>query len=175
MSANRFRSFAIAFINQVLVAGIASLSFAAAPVNPGDQAPDFTLSDLGGRPVSLSDYRGKVVLLNFWGTFCGPCRTEMPSLNNLYREMKDRGFVVLAVSLDRSEQTVRTFIEAERSSFPVLLDREKQVYYGKYATFALPLTYLIDKKGTIVEKYFGRQEWDSRDMQDRIVQLIREE
>ena len=175
MSVNPVRSLIPAMLLLLFTAGIADPSSAATPVNPGDQAPDFTLTDLGGRPVSLSDYRGKVVLLNFWGTFCGPCRTEMPSLNNLDRDVKDRGFVVLAVSIDRSDKPVRSFIESVHSPFPLLLDTDKKVYYEKFATFALPLTYLINKRGMIVERYFGRQEWDSRDMQERIVQLTREE
>jgi len=158
-----------------LITVFAGPSAAAAPVEPGSEAPDFTLRDLSGKDVALSDFRGKVVLLNFWGTFCPPCRAEMPALENVYRELKDRGFVVLAVSIDRSEKDARSFIAAEHSTFPVLLDSEKKVYYGKYATFALPLSYLIDTKGRVVEKYFGRQAWDSAEMKETIIKLIGEQ
>ena len=175
MSVPPLRTLTRALLILFLITGIAGPAAPAVPVNVGDAAPDFTLPDLNGKDVSLSDHRGKVVLLNFWGTFCLPCRTEMPALNSVYRELKDRGFVVLAVSIDRTETAVRSFIEAEHSAFPVLLDTGKKVYYEKYATFALPLTFLINKQGVIVEKYFGRQEWDSAEFQERIVKLTQEE
>ena len=158
-----------------LLMGTADPSPAATPVTAGNEAPDFTLTDLTGERVTLSDFRGKVILLNFWGTFCPPYRAEMPALDRVYRELRDRGFVVLAVSIDRSERQVRSFIEEEKSTFPVLLDTEKKVYNGKYATFALPLSFLLDKKGQVVEKYFGRQAWDSEEMKDKIVELIAEQ
>lgn len=149
----------------VLLAGV---TLAATPVNVGDSAPDFTLYDLSGKQVTLSDFKGHVVLLNFWGTFCPPCRSEMPALNNLYLALKDKGFMLLGVSLDKSEKTVRNFILAEETAFPILMDPDKSVYNGKYATFALPLTFLIDKQGKVIEKFFGKQAWDSPAMIERI-------
>jgi cytochrome c biogenesis protein CcmG, thiol:disulfide interchange protein DsbE len=158
----------------IALLGLSAPSRAAAPVNVGDAAPDFALPDLNGRQMHLADLRGKVVLLNFWGTFCGPCRKEMPALENLHASMKSEGFTVLAVSIDRSEDTVKAFLAQTPSSFPVLMDREKAVYRGPYATFALPLTYLIDKHGTIVAKYLGSQEWDSAEFKERVRGLARE-
>ena len=154
--------------------GLASPSGAATPVNVGDPAPDFALPDLSGNRMHLADLRGKVVLLNFWGTFCGPCRKEMPALEHLHASLKNEGFTVLAVSIDQSEDTVRSFLEKSSSSFPVLLDSDKKVFRGPYATFALPLTYLIDKRGTIVAKYLGSQEWDSAEFKEMVKKLAQE-
>ena len=158
----------------IMLFGPASPSGAATPVKVGDPAPDFSLPDLSGRQTHLADLKGNVVLLNFWGTFCGPCRKEMPVLENLHASLKSEGFTVLAVSIDRSEDTVRSFLRTAPSSFPVLLDSEKTVFRGPYATFALPLTYLIDKRGTIVAKYLGSQEWDSTEFKEMIRRLARE-
>jgi len=146
----------------------------AAPVSKGGLAPDFTLKDLDGRKISLYDHRGSVVLLNFWGSFCMPCRAEMPSLNNLYKALKDKNFTIIGVSLDRSEGPVRSLIASEQLAFPICIDEGKKVYYEKYAIFALPLTFLIDKKGMIVEIYSGKQEWDSPEMTAKVQRLIGE-
>ncbi len=147
-------------------------ALSAPAVKVGDPAPDFDLQDLAGKKVSLSAFRGKVVLLNFWGTFCPPCRAEMPSLNRVYLDLKDRGFVVIGLSVDRSDGPVRSLVAADGIEFPVALDAGKEVFYGKYATFALPLTFLIDKKGVIVEKFFGKEEWDSAEMKQKIAVLL---
>jgi peroxiredoxin len=152
----------------------ATPSGAAAPVKVGEPAPDFALPDLSGKRMHLADMRGKVVLLNFWGTFCGPCRKEMPVLESLHSSLKSEGFTVLAVSIDRSEDTVKSFLMTAPSSFPVLLDTDKTVFHGPYATFSLPLTYLIDKRGTIVAKYLGAQAWDSVEFKDMVRRLARE-
>lgn len=158
----------------VALFGLASISGAATPVNIGDPAPDFALPDLSGQTMHLSELRGKVVLLNFWGTFCGPCRKEMPALEHLHASLKSEGFTVLAVSIDRSEDAVRSFLKTVPSSFPVLLDSDKAVFHGPYATFALPLTYLIDKRGTIVAKYLGSQDWDSAEFKEMVRKLAGE-
>lgn len=162
------------FLAGSMVVSVPVPAVAATPVNVGEAAPDFLLNDLEGKPFSLSAYKGRVVLLNFWGTFCGPCRAEMPALNNLYIALKDKGFMLLGISLDKSDKTVRSFLDRQPVAFPVLMDVEKKVYYEKYATFALPLTYLINKKGIVVEKYFGKQEWDTKEMQEKIVRLSNE-
>lgn len=164
------RATAMISLTAVLLCAVPAFSFAG--VDVGDAAPDFSLVDLGGKTVTLSAYRGKAVLLNFWGTFCPPCRAEMPSLNRVYLDLKDKGFVVLGVSLDRSEGPVRSLVASEKIAFPIMIDEAKEVYYKKYATFALPLTYLIDKHGTVVQKFFGREEWDSDEMKAKITALL---
>lgn len=135
-------------------------------------APDFTLNDINGEKVNLSEFRGKVVLLNFWATWCGPCRAEMPSLNNLYNEFKDKGLVVLAVSVDTSEKPVRSFIKDLKLSFPVLMDKNKAVSFDEYGVFGLPTTFLINKNGMITEKIMGEREWDSPQMKEKISRLL---
>ncbi len=136
-------------------------------------APEFTLSDINGKKVSLSDFKGKVILLNFWGTWCGPCTAEMPSLNRLYAALKNDGFVVLAVSIDPSDKPVRSFVSAKGITFPVLMDPDKEAYFDLYAVFALPTSFLIDRKGMIVAKVLGDREWDSPDMKNKIADLLK--
>ena len=151
--------------------GISSENLAFAKT-PGSLAPDFTLPDLDGKNVTLSKFRGKVVLLNFWNTWCGPCRAEMPSLNNLYLELKDKGLVVLSISIDTSEEPVRAFISERKLVFPVLMDKKQKVYSKKYFLYGLPVTFLIDKKGIIVEKFIGERDWSSQEMKEKIARLL---
>jgi peroxiredoxin len=136
-------------------------------------APEFSLPDINGKKISLSDFKGKVILLNFWATWCGPCTAEMPSLNRLYAAFKNDGFVVLAVSIDPSDKPVRSFVSAKGITFPVLMDPDKEAYFDLYAVFALPTSFLIDRKGMIVEKVLGDREWDSPDMKNKIADLLK--
>ncbi len=136
-------------------------------------APTFELPDINGKKVSLADFKGKVVLINFWATWCGPCKAEMPSLNNLYAAFKNEGFVVLAVSIDPSEKPVRSFVAEKGLTFPVLMDPEKEVYFDQYAAFAMPTSFLIDRKGMIAEKFIGERVWDSQEIKDKVVSVLR--
>lgn len=138
----------------------------------GNYAPPFELKDVNGKKSSLSEYKGKVVLLNFWATWCEPCKSELPSLNNIYATLKDKGFVVLGVSVDTSEKTVRNFIMDEKIVFPVLLDKDKDVYFDQYAIMGLPTSFLINRDGIIVEKIIGEKKWDSPDMRDKVLRLL---
>ncbi len=164
----KFRFSSLVFILLLFVFSSGYRAYAA----QGTAAPDFTLSDINGRKVTLSEFRGKVVLLNFWATWCGPCRAEMPALNNLYLDLKGKGLVVLAVSVDPSDKPVRSFVSEKKLGFPVLLDKEKEVYFDSYAVVGLPAAFLIDKKGMVVEKIMGEQEWDSAQMKEKIIKLL---
>lgn len=164
------RKFALTALITLLAVSLSTNSFAAVKI--GDPAPDFSLDDINGKKVSLSTFRGKVVLLNFWGTFCPPCRAEMPSLNRVYLDLKDKGFTIIGLSVDRSEEPVRSLVSSNRIEFPIAIDKGKDVYYKKYATFALPLTYLIDKHGVVAEVFYGKEEWDSADMKQKITALL---
>jgi peroxiredoxin len=135
-------------------------------------APDFTLNDIYGKRITLSEFRGNVVLLNFWATWCVPCRLEMPSLNNLYHEFKDKGLNILGISVDISEKPVRSFISEKRIIFPVLMDKDKEVYFDRYAALGLPVTFLIDRKGMIVERIIGEKDWGSPEMRGKILKLL---
>ncbi len=136
-------------------------------------APTFTLTDIKSKKVSLSDFKGKVVLLNFWATWCVPCREEMPPLNKLYTDLKNEGFVVLGVSIDPSETPVKSFVTEKNIMYPVLMDSEKEVYFDLYAVLVLPTSFLIDKDGMIVEKILGERDWNSPEMKDKIMKLLK--
>ncbi|MDA1312203.1 MAG: TlpA disulfide reductase family protein [Acidobacteria bacterium] len=118
-------------------------------------AADFTLKDAEGRDVKLSDYKGKVVLLNFWATWCGPCKIEMPWFVDFQRKYKDRGFSVIAVSLDdEGWEVVRPFTDRFELNFPVVVgSNEMADQYGGIA--ALPTTFIINKEGQIVISHMG--------------------
>ncbi len=138
----------------------------------GKPAPNFALTDLNGKKVSLSEYKGKVVILNFWATFCGPCKEEMPSLNNLFISFKKDGLIVLAVSTDDSEKPVQSFIKAKGITFTVLIDKDQQVFFDRYAVLGLPTTYIIDRDGIIREKILGDRPWDAPEMKAKIGTLL---
>ena len=114
----------------------------------GKPAPDFTLKDLDGNTVSLSDFRGKVVFLNFWATWCPPCRAEMPDIEALHRQYRDQGVVVLGVDLREGEGTVRTYVEGGGYTWTFLLDKTGQVG-TQYRVSAIPTSYFIDSEGII--------------------------
>jgi len=126
----------------------------------GAFAPEFTLKDAQQRDIPLASLRGKVVLLNFWATWCGPCQEEMPSLEALYQRYKDKGFVVVGVSLDEEGwPAIEAFTKRIPVSFPVLLDAQ-QATSDLYQVYRIPETYLIDPSGKIVDKFVGPQNYD---------------
>lgn len=138
----------------------------------GFLAPQFALYDLNGKMVSLRDFRGKVILLNFWATWCPPCKREIPSLERLYQIRKDKNFEVLAVNVDRgSHSQIASFAEKQRMSFPILLNSEGGVG-DKYQVQAIPTSFLLDKKGVIRWKIRGAIEWDDPSVLSRIDQLL---
>jgi peroxiredoxin len=138
----------------------------------GKPAPDFALTDMDGKKVTLSGYKGKVIVLNFWATFCGPCKEEMPSLNNLFLALKKDGLIVVAISTDDSEKPVQSFIKAKSIAFPVLIDKDQQVFFDRYGILGLPTTFIIDREGIIREKILGDRPWDSPDMKAKIGTLL---
>ena len=140
----------------------------------GFLAPNFSLPDLGGTQISLSDFRGKVVLLNFWATWCAPCRMEVPSLDRLYQLRKDREFEILAVSVDRASLSkVASFVANYQMSFPVLRDQRGEVGQ-RYWAKAIPTSFLLDKKGVIRWKVPGARNWDDAYVLSKIDQLLSE-
>ncbi len=136
-------------------------------------APDFTLPNLTGRLVRLADFRGQVVLLNFWATWCPPCRKEMPSMERLYQKFRDQGLVTLAVSTDRAREPVLEFMERYRLSFPALWDGEGSVA-EQYQILGLPTSYLIDRRGFLVSAEVGARDWASTGAKDLISTLLAE-
>lgn len=125
------------------------------PVVKGDIAPDFTMPLLDGGEDSLYNHRGEVVLVNIWATWCGPCREEMPFMENFYKRMEGKPFEILAVSQDRKgEEEVRPFVNEFGITFPVMLDPDKDVG-GLYKSDKFPESYIIDKNGKVVERVVG--------------------
>jgi peroxiredoxin len=128
------------------------------PMKDNAPTPEFTLSTPDGKKLSLKDFRGKIVFLNFWASWCIPCREEMPAMERLYQEFKDRNFVVLAVSVKDRRQDAIDFVKELKLTYPVALDPEGQaaVLYGAWG---LPTTYLIGPKGEGLARAWGPADW----------------
>jgi thiol-disulfide isomerase/thioredoxin len=139
---------------------------------PGVITPALSLSDLEGKPHKLADYRGKVVLVNFWATWCVPCREEMPSIERLRTSLDGRPFVVLAVNLAEPESRIRKFLEAVPVSFPVLLDRNAQTAKAWQAR-VLPATFIVGPDGVVRYQYFGELDWSKPEVREAILALLR--
>ena len=138
------------------------------------EAPEFTLSDLAGQPVQLRELRGKLVFVNFWATWCSPCRLEMPSMERLYQTFRQTEFVMLAVSIDRQgADVVKSFIEDLKLTFPVLLDRGMEVTRA-FGMRGLPTTYLIDRDGRLIGAAVGSRDWYSTEAKALIAALLRD-
>ena len=169
---NRAGTIALALL---LAAGALWVAFGAerpaAPVGEGHPAPDFTLRALDGAEQSLSSLRGRVVLLNFWATWCKPCEDEMPAMQRLHAALAGPDFELLAVSVDEGDAEVRAFRDRLGLRFPILLDPEKRAA-GAYQTFRFPESWLIDRDGTVVARYIGPREWDDPLYVERIRKLI---
>jgi len=114
----------------------------------GTPAADFTLTDLDGQTQSLRQYRGKIVLVNFWATWCKPCTTEMPAMQVCYDKLRDSGFVVLAVNELEDDEKVKEHIRSYGHTFPVLMDRENRVA-NQYGVYGLPVSVFIDEAGVV--------------------------
>jgi peroxiredoxin len=137
-------------------------------------APDFTLLTLEGRPARLREFRGKLVLLNFWATWCAPCLHEMPSMERLYQTFKQTDFMLLAVSMDRQgEGVARPFVDNLKLTFPVLLDSTLEVS-RQYSVRGLPTTYLIDPDGLLIGVVIGARDWHRTEAKALIAGLLRQ-
>ncbi len=125
---------------------------------------DFTLTALDGSRVSLGSFKGKVVVLSFWATWCGPCKQELPSMQALYTKMKPRGLEIVAVDLGEEKNAVSRFVKENGLSFPVLLDSNFTVG-SAYGANSIPTNYIIDKNGRIIARVIGfdGKEWTSAD------------
>lgn len=135
-------------------------------------APDFSLLDLNGRTHNLFDYKGKVVVLNFWASWCGECIKEMPSLNTLHEQMKNRDVVVLGISIDRSGTAAGDIAAREKITYPILLDNKGKVFVKKFTVIGLPTTFIIDRKGVVREVLRGRTDFASKSVIDKIQTIL---
>ena len=150
------------YIRQILALAVALVALASGVAwSMGSRVPvvgtpveDFQLVDLSGKMQSLSQYRGKIVLLNFWATWCKPCTTEMPAMQKIYDKLRDKGFVVLAVNELEDDAKVREHIKQYGHTFPVLMDRDNKVA-NQFGVFGLPVSVFIDEKGVVQEYIKG--------------------
>lgn len=135
----------------------------------GEMAPDFTRSDFTNQPLKLSDHRGKLVLLNFWATWCPPCREEMPLFSRWQRELGDQGLQVIGVSMDDDAESAKEFLAKYPVAYPVVMGDVKlaETFGG---VLGLPLSYLIDAQGRVVARYQG--ETDLARMEAKIRELL---
>jgi peroxiredoxin len=131
------------------------------PLRSGARAPGFELPSLAGAPESLDRYRGRVLFVNFWATWCAPCREEAPALQRLYERLRGEGFEVLAISIDDAgaREKIESFARELGLGFPILLDADQRVYRA-YQAYGVPETFLIDKEGRVVERFIGPKNWD---------------
>ncbi len=143
------------------------------PLTVGKVAPDFELPNLKDETVRLSDFRGKVVFLNFWATWCKPCREEMPSMEVLYQNFEKDGLVILAVSIDRvtTKDDIPPFVKNLNLTFPILVDSWGQTD-KRYKLMGVPETYIIDQEGVLHEKIIGPRDWTRLDNLEVVRQLL---
>ena len=141
-------------------------------IREGDRAPEFRLSALDGKAVSLSSHRGKVVMVHFWATWCPPCVEELPTLERLYRAYYGKDLEILAVSVDEGGAgAVGQFMQRNRFALPVLLNPDQSVA-RQYGTFKFPETYLIDRDGIVRKKVIGAADWMSPTAQEIIQTMV---
>lgn len=140
----------------------------------GEASLPFALRDVNGQEVSLEQYKGQVVVLSFWATWCGPCKQEMPHLNKMYTELKDKGFVVLSISSDdaRTASQVKPFIARMGYAFPVLLDKESKVTGTYNPTKTLPYTVVIGRDGQIASRHSGYNPGNEVDLRKEVEGLL---
>jgi peroxiredoxin len=139
----------------------------------GQPAPEFTLPTLDGSSKNLADYRGQVVVLNFWATWCPPCIQEMPSLERLHEALANKGVAVIAVSVDERYSDIVEFVDTYRVTFDVLHDEGKKLS-RKYQTFKYPETYILDRAGRLKSKVIGPRDWAAPSVIRDMVELLKE-
>jgi peroxiredoxin len=158
---------------------LAALALSAAPSLPaasvaaGTPAAAFQLPAAVGDPVSLSDLKGQVVLINFWASWCGPCRQEMPILEQMYRKYKPAGFTLLGINVEPKSGDAMTFLKATPVSFPILFDTQSKVS-TLYEVSGMPSTVIVDRKGNVRYVHHGYKPGDESEYLDQIRSLMRE-
>ncbi|MBX3028035.1 TlpA family protein disulfide reductase [bacterium] len=147
---------ALAFV--IVLGAVIALQILRRGPATGYAAVDFTLPDLSGTPVRLSDLRGRIVFLNLWATWCPPCRAEMPSMQALYDRLKGPDFAMIAVAEDTNAADVAAFVAELGLTFPVLLDRDNRLP-GRFGVTGYPETFVIDRDGRVIKHVIGPEEW----------------
>jgi peroxiredoxin len=162
--------------SQFILAALAASLLAAVPATgggPNGPAPAFSLGAKGGGNVSLAQYKGQVVMLNFWASWCGPCRQEMPLLENIYKKYNKLGFTLVGVNVEPDSKAADEWLKQTPVSFPVLYDKDSQVS-KLYDVSGMPSTVIIDRKGNIRVLHRGYKPGDENEYLDSIRTLVRE-
>jgi len=157
----------------LLAGGVAAAGQALVPVPGAVPAPDFELPDTDGKTHRLSAYRGKTVIVNFWATWCPPCREEIPSMNRAWQQLRDEDVIMLAVNLGEDEDTIFVFTADYPADFPLLLDRDGAVV-EQWPVKGLPTTYVIAPDGSIAYRAIGGRAWDDAGILE-VVRALREQ
>ena len=134
------------------------------------QASDFSLPDMDGEMHRLTGYRGKVVIVNFWATWCPPCRFELPSMEKAYAILKEKDIVMLAINVGEDSDTIFSFTADYPVTFPLLLDKSGGVI-DKYPVIGLPTSFIINPQGQIVYRVIGTREWTDPELINKVIQL----
>ena len=156
-------------LRALLLAAILSVPALAGPT----PAPHFRLDSMAGAPVSLDQYKGQVVMINFWASWCGPCRTEMPILDKLHAKYKPMGFTMIGVNVEPDSSLAATWLKSTPVSFPILFDTKSEVS-KLYAVAGMPSTVIIDRKGNLRWLHRGYKAGDENEYLNQIRALVRE-
>lgn len=135
------------------------------------QAPELALQDLDGKLRQLSDFRGKVVAVNFWATWCPPCREELPSMQRTYEAYRERNFEILGVNVGENWDTVAPFLEDFALGYPILLDTDSSAM-AKWGIMGLPTTFILDRQGRITHRITGGRDWDDPAFRRDLEQIL---
>ncbi len=142
------------------------------PVEGNVAAPALVLKDLQGKTHDLKDYKGQVVLVQYWATYCGPCRQEMPSMNKMMTKMGDVPFKILAVDMGETEAEVKQFVSEVKPNFTILMDEDGKSI-GDWKVFAAPSNFIVDPEGNIRYTLFGGVEWDSDELIEKLKSIAK--
>ena len=140
-------------------------------IDAGDTAPKFTIKTENGQQIGRSEFPGKLLMVNFWATWCPPCVEEMPSLNQFARAMGPQGVTVLGISVDRNEKAYREFLQRNSLQFLVARDPDENIS-SSYGTFKWPETYVINREGKVVQKFIGPRDWNDPQIVNSIRALL---
>ena len=140
-------------------------------VNAGDSAPAFSITSDSGHTITAKDFGGKLLLLNFWATWCATCIEEIPGLNQMSRQLEPKGLVVLGVSVDKDENLYRAFLKRSPLAYQTARDPEEKINTS-YGTIQYPESYLIDRNGKVIEKFISSQPWASPEMIKHVSSLL---
>jgi len=168
------RFFGIALLGLLICCRAATAADAARqtlpPVDKAFTAPDFTLPSESGRTYRLQDLRGQVVVINFWATWCPPCRREMPSMQRMWNKIKGQGVTVLAIDVGEDADTIFEFLGSYPVNFPLLMDQDGSVV-KRYPVTGLPTTYIVSPQGMVTHRAVGSRDWDDPRLYKRLLEM----